>query len=74
MKKVELKLRKSALVSVGKLLTMCGVALTFAACYGVPPEQPDFNKQQAEHLLYGEPNESDQTEVTPLETDDTENL
>lgn len=73
MKKVELKLRKSVLVSVGKLLTMCGVALTFAACYGVPPE-PDFNKQQAERLLYGEPNESDQTEVTPLQTDDTENL
>ena len=56
MNKVQKSTRKTILLTVGKVLTLCGVALTFAACYGVmtPPDEPDYWAQKnAEERLLG---------------------
>jgi len=56
MNKVQKSTRRTILLSVGKVLTLCGVALTFAACYGVmtPPDKPDYWAQKnAEESLLG---------------------
>ena len=56
MNKVQKSTRKTILLTVGKALTLCGVALTFAACYGVvtPPDEPDYWAQKnAEETLLG---------------------
>ena len=56
MNKVQKSARKTILLTVGKALTLCGVALTFAACYGVmtPPDEPDYWAQKsAEETLLG---------------------
>ena len=56
MNKVQKSTRKTILLTVGKMLTLCGVALTFAACYGVmtPPDEPDYWAQKnAEETLLG---------------------
>ena len=57
MNKLQQSTRRFALKTLGKALTLCGVALTFAACYGTPPHdpQPDYwaQKNSAEETLYG---------------------
>ena len=56
MNKIQKSARKTILLTVGKALTLCGVALTFAACYGpMPrPEEPDYWAQKnAEETLLG---------------------
>ena len=56
MNKIQKSARKTILLTVGKALTLCGVALTFAACYGVmtPPDEPDYWAQKnAEETLLG---------------------
>ena len=56
MNKIQKSARKTVLLTVGKALTLCGVALTFAACYGVvtPPDEPDYWAQKnAEETLLG---------------------
>jgi len=40
MKKAEKIFRKSIVFTIGKVLTLCGIAITFAACYGV--YEPDY--------------------------------
>ena len=69
MNKVQKSTRKTILLTVGKMLTLCGVALTFAACYGVmtPPDEPDYWAQKnAEETLLG----VDQTKAnTPEQTE-----
>ncbi len=56
MNKLRLLIHKTALKSVCKALTLCGVAVTFAACYGTPPIEhtPDYWAQKnAEETLLG---------------------
>ena len=56
MNKLQKSARKTVLLTVGKALTLCGVALTFAACYGVRPgpDEPDYWAQKnAEETLLG---------------------
>ena len=56
MNKLQKSTRKTILLTVGKALTLCGVALTFAACYGVMPrpDEPDYWVQRnAEEALLG---------------------
>ena len=56
MNKLQKLSRKTVLLTVGKALTLCGVALTFAACYGVnrPEPVPDYWAQKnAEETLLG---------------------
>ena len=56
MNKVQKSARKTILLTVGKALTLCGVALTFAACYGVmtPPDEPGYwTQKNAEETLLG---------------------
>ena len=56
MNKIQKSARKTILLTVGKALTLCGVALTFAACYGVMhgPDNPDYWAQKnAEETLLG---------------------
>ena len=59
MKKIEKTARKALVLAVGKMLTLIGVALTFACCYGVMPPrdyEPEYWAQQsdAEQTLYGQ--------------------
>ena len=70
MNKLQTSVRKTVLLTVGKALTLCGVALTFAACYGTPPHDPippDYWAQKnAEESLLG----VDQTKAnTPEQTE-----
>lgn len=69
MNKIQKSARKTILLTVGKALTLCGVALTFAACYGVMhgPDNPDYWAQKnAEETLLG----ADQTKAnTPEEAE-----
>ena len=58
MNKLQQSARKTVLLTLGKALTLCGVALTFAACYGTPPRDPNApdywaQKNSAEETLYG---------------------
>ena len=56
MNKVQKSARKTILLTVGKALTLCGVALTFAACYGTPPREPNpdyWAQKNAEETLLG---------------------
>ena len=56
MNKLQKSARKTVLLTVGKALTLCGVALTFAACYGTPPQDPNpdyWAQKNAEETLLG---------------------
>lgn len=75
MKKIEKTARKALVFAVGKMLTLIGVALTFACCYGVMPprdHEPEYWAQpsDAEQTLYGRKAESPVNTVneTPAET------
>lgn len=49
-------IRNTFLLTLGKALTLCGVAVTFAACYGSPPIDPEEYHQtqnNAEEMLLG---------------------
>lgn len=71
MNKIQKSARKTILLTVGKALTLCGVALTFAACYGTPPREPNpdpdyWAQKNAEETLLG----ADQTKAnTPEEAE-----
>ena len=69
MNKIQKSARKTVLLTVGKALTLCGVALTFAACYGTPPQDPNpdyWAQKNAEETLLG----ADQTKAnTPEQTE-----
>ena len=58
MKTISRNICKSILAATGKVLTLCGVAITFAACYGSPPHDPtapDYwaEKNDTEEMLFG---------------------
>ena len=70
MNKLQTSVRRTVLKTVGKALTLCGVALTFAACYGTPPHDPTppdyWAQKNAEESLLG----VDQTKAdTPEQTE-----
>lgn len=57
--------------TVGKALTLCGVALTFAACYGTPPRDPQppdyWAQKNAEESLLGVQKPESQTNCERLQ-------
>lgn len=70
MEKSEKKVRKSVVLLVGKMLTLCGVALTFAACYGVAPDYaPDYWGAPKDEMLYGEDEQTPQEKADIPETE-----
>jgi len=71
--KTEKAVRKHVVRTVGKVLTLCGVALTFAACYGTP--HPDWTKEETadiEEKLYGTVDETPTAVQDAAETAETE--
>ena len=70
MNKLQKSARKTVLMTVGKALTLCGVALTFAACYGTPPRDPNapdyWAQKNAEETLLGAQNQCSQTNCERL--------
>lgn len=71
MNKLQTSVRRTVLKTVGKALTLCGVALTFAACYGTPPHDPippDYWAQKnAEESLLGVQKPESQTNCERLQ-------
>lgn len=54
MKKLEKTFRKSIVLTIGKIFTLCGIAVTFAACYGVMEPSmptPDYWENAKEEAL-----------------------
>lgn len=72
MKKLSGNIRKTILAATGKALALCGVAITFAACYGTPPRDypnaPDYwaPKNNAEEAIFG----ADEQQTSQLSTSD----
>jgi len=73
MNRLQHSVRKTILSVVGKALTLCGVALTFAACYGVQePNAPTYwSEKNAEQMLFGaettQEKEYKQPEISSIE-------
>ncbi len=73
MNKLQTTTRKIVLKSVAKALTLCGVAVTFAACYGTPPHEPTAPeywaaKNSAEEAIFGAENQQYATREICAET------
>ena len=71
MNKLQTSVRRTVLKTVGKALTLCGVARTFAACYGTPPREPNppgyWAQKNAEESLLGVHNAESQTNCERLQ-------
>lgn len=74
MKKIEIHIRKGTVAFLGKLLTICGVALTFAACYGVmePDMKPEYFSPERDQMLYGEDGNVNENENMNVNEDENE--
>lgn len=75
MKKIEIHIRKGTVAFLGKLLTICGVALTFAACYGVmePDMKPEYFSPERDQMLYGGDENEDENVNVNENKDENEN-